>query len=93
MPPRAQTEIEPHVRFRACASTHGLRLHRVHLLNGGKAGALQSTVVFDCSCGQRWLMRVAQGDVVAVGGEVLAELKRARGDGRATAPPGFPGAD
>lgn len=89
---KTRTEIEPHVHFRACASTHGLRLHRIHLLAGGKAGALQSTVVFDCSCGQRWLMRVAQGDVVAVGGEVLAQLKRAR-DGRATAPPGFPGAE
>ncbi len=84
-------QVEPHVRFWACASTHGLRLHRIHMLASGKAGALQSTVVFDCSCGQRWLMRVGQGDVVAVDGEVLEQLKRAR-DGQATAPPGFPGA-
>jgi hypothetical protein len=89
---RTATEIEPHTRFRACASEHGLKLHRIHLLAGGKVGSLQSTVVFDCSCGQRWLMRVAQGDVVAVDGEVLAGLKRAR-DGQATAPPGFPGAE
>jgi len=89
---RPATAVEPHVRFRACASEHGLRLHRIHLLAGGKAGTLQSTVILDCTCGQRWLMRVAQGDVVAVDGEVLAQLKRAR-DGQATAPPGFPGAD
>jgi hypothetical protein len=84
-------EIQPHARFRDCASTHGLRLHRIHLLSGGKAGSLQSTVVFDCTCGQRWLMRVMQGDVVSVDGEVIEQLKRAR-DGQVTAPPGFPGA-
>jgi len=55
-------------------------------------GALQSTVVFDCTCGQRWLMRVMQGDVVSVDGEVLDGLKRAR-DGQVTAPPGSPGAE
>lgn len=88
---KVATEVEPHVRFRACASTHGLRLHRIHLLASGKVGSLQSTVVFDCSCGQRWLMRVAQGDVVSVDGEVLTGLQRAR-DGQATAPPGFAGA-
>jgi|GEM_PF-2192379 len=85
-------DIEPHAQFRTCAATHGLRLHRIHLLAGGKAGTLQSTVVFDCSCRQRWLMRVGQGDVVAVDGKVLAQLKRAR-EGQATAPPGFAGAD
>jgi hypothetical protein len=89
---KVATEIEPHTRFRTCASTHGLRLHRIHLLAGGKVGTLQSTVVFDCTCGQRWLMRVVQGDVVSVDGGVLSELKRAR-DGQVTAPPGFPGAD
>ncbi len=85
-------EVEPHARFRACAATHGLRLHRIHLLAGGKVGTMQSTVIFDCSCGQRWLMRVAQGDVVSVDGEVLTELQRAR-DGQVTAPPGFAAAD
>ncbi len=83
-------EIEPHARFRTCAGSHGLRLHRIHLLAGGKPGALQSTVVFDCTCGQRWLMRVMQGDVVAVDGAVLEHLRRAR-EGQPTAPPGFPG--
>ncbi len=91
MASKVTPEIESHARFKACASKHGLRLHRIHLLAGGKAGTLQSTVVFDCSCGQRWLMRVGQGDVVAVDGEVLTKLKRAR-DGQTTAPPGFPGA-
>lgn len=85
------TEIEIHARFRSCTSEHGLKLHRIHLLAGGKAGALQSTIVFDCSCGQRWLMRVAQGDAVSVDGAILSRLQRAR-DGQATAPPGFPGA-
>jgi hypothetical protein len=89
---RPETDIEPHTKFRTCASTHGMRLHRIHLLNGGKQGALQSTVVFDCTCGQRWLMRVMQGDVVSVDGEMLDGLKRAR-DGQATAPPGFPGVE
>jgi len=37
-------------------------------------------------------MRVMQGDVVSVDGEVLDGLKRAR-DGQATAPPGFPGVE
>ncbi len=55
MATKTVAQVEPHVRFRACASTHGLRLHRIHMLASGKAGALQSTVVFDCSCGQRWL--------------------------------------
>ena len=84
------TEVETHAQFRGCAAEHGLRLHRIHLLAGGKPGTLQSTVVFDCTCGQRWLMRVAQGDVVSVDGEVIEQLKRAR-DGQATAPPGFAG--
>lgn len=84
-------EVAAHARFKSCAASHGLRLHRIHLLAGGKAGTLQSSLVFDCSCGQRWLMRVAQGDVVSVDGAVLAELKRAR-EGQATAPPGYAGA-
>jgi hypothetical protein len=88
---RPATEIEPHARFRSCAAEHGLRLHRIHLLAGGKQGTLQSTVILDCTCGQRWLMRVAQGDVVSVDGEILDQLKRAR-DGQVTAPPGFAGA-
>lgn len=89
---KAPAEIEPHARFRACAAEHGLKLHRIHLLASGKVGSLQSTLVFDCTCGRRWLMRVVQADVVAVDGELLAELRRAR-DGQPTAPPGFPGAD
>lgn len=88
---RPAAEVEPHTRFRACASEHGLRLHRIHLLSSGKPGALQSTVIFDCTCGQRWLMRVAQGDVVSVDHEVLDQLKRAR-EGQPTAPPGYAGA-
>lgn len=92
MATKAARQIEAHARFKTCASTHGLRLHRIHPLAGGKAGALQSTVVFDCSCGQRWLMRVGQSDVVAVDGDALSQLRRAR-DGQATAPPGFPGAE
>ena len=87
---RPTTDVEPHTRFRACAAEHGLRLHRIHLLAGGKPGTMQSTVIFDCSCGQRWLMRVSQADVVSVEGEVLDQLKRAR-DGQPTAPPGFAG--
>jgi hypothetical protein len=84
------TEIQPHARFRVCAASHGLSLHRIHPLSGGKVGSLQSTVVFDCTCGQRWLMRVSQADVVSIDGEVLEELRRLR-DGQATAPPGFAG--
>jgi hypothetical protein len=88
---RPTAAVEPHTHFRSCAAEHGLRLHRIHLLAGGRPGALQSTVVLDCTCGRRWLMRVTQGDVVSVDGEVLEQLKRAR-DGQATAPPGFAGA-
>lgn len=88
MTTRATSEIQPHARFRSCAATHGLRLHRIHPMAGGKVGALQSTVVFDCTCGQRWLMRVTQGDVVSVEGQILDDLRRAR-DGQPTAPPGF----
>jgi hypothetical protein len=88
----AHKEILPHARFRDCASSHRLRLHRIHLLAGGKPGSLQSTVIFDCTCGQRWLMKVAQGDVVAVDAALLAQLSKAR-DGQATAPPGFAGAE
>ena len=88
---RAPAEIEQHERFRTCAGSHGLRLHRLHFLPGGKAGAVQSTVIFDCTCGQRWLLRVMQGDVVSVDGAMLDELRRAR-DGQPTAPPGFPAA-
>ncbi len=76
-------------RFHECAGSHGLRLHRIHVPAGGRGGC-QPTVIFDCSCGQRWLLRVAQGEVVSVDGQVLGELKRGR-DGQATAPPGFPG--
>jgi hypothetical protein len=84
------TESELSPRFKECAASHGLRLHRIHLLSATKAGSFQSSLVLDCRCGQRWLLRVLQGDVVAVDGEVLAQLSRGR-DGQATAPPGFPG--
>jgi len=47
-------------------------------------------VVFDCSCGQRWLLRVSQGEVASVDGQILGELRRGR-EGQATSPPGFPG--
>jgi len=45
------TEIEQHARFRVCAETHGLRLHRIHLLAATKDGGFSSTQVFDCACG------------------------------------------
>lgn len=85
---RSATDVLPHARFRSCASSHGLRLHRIHPMAGAKVGTMQSTVVFDCRCGQRWLMKVQHGDVVSVDGEVLESLRRAR-DGQVTAPPGF----
>ncbi|MBI1847307.1 MAG: hypothetical protein HY294_09815 [Candidatus Rokubacteria bacterium] len=85
------TEAEQHQRFRACAADHGLRLHRIHLLSATKSGSFQSSVVFDCTCGERWLMRVLQGDLVPVDGALLNELRQGR-QGQATAPPGHPGA-
>jgi hypothetical protein len=88
---RATSEIAPHAQFRTCAATHGLTLHRIHPMSGGKVGALQSTMILDCTCGQRWLMRVTQGDVVSVDGGIVEELQRMR-DGQATSPPGFAGA-
>lgn len=87
---RVTTERELSPLFKQCAASHGLRLHRIHLLSATKAGSFQSSIVLDCRCGQRWLLRVLQGDVVAVDGEVLAQLSRGR-EGQATAPPGFPG--
>ena len=89
--PRAVTEIEQHALFRVCAEDHGLRLHRIHLLAATKDGGFQSTQVFDCSCGQRWLLRVSQAEVVSVDSTVLAQLRETR-EGQPTAPPGFPGA-
>jgi hypothetical protein len=80
-------------RFRDCAASdpgHGLKLHRIHLQSATKTGSFQSSVVLDCRCGQRWLLRVLQGDVVAVDRDVLEDLRRGR-DGQTTAPPGFPG--
>jgi hypothetical protein len=83
-------EAQDHTgRFRDCAGTHGLRLHRIHVPTGARGGC-QCTVVFDCSCGQRWLLRVSQGEVASVDGQILGELKRGR-EGQATSPPGFPG--
>jgi hypothetical protein len=83
-------EHESHARFRVCAEQHGLRLHRAHLLSATRAGSFPSTWVFDCACGQRWLLRVGQADVVPVDSGVLERLRRER-DGQPTAPPGFPG--
>ena len=88
---RAVTEIEQHSLFRVCAESHGLRLHRIHLLAATKDGGFQSTQVFDCSCGQRWLLRVNQAEVVSVDATILAQLRETR-EGQPTAPPGFPGA-
>jgi hypothetical protein len=88
---KVNTEVEQHARFKSCAEDHGIRLHRIHLLSATKVGSFQSTIVFDCGCGQRWLLRVMQGDVVSVDTEILEELRRGR-EGQATAPPGFPGA-
>jgi hypothetical protein len=88
---RVTLEVQSHGRFKLCAARHGLRLHRIHVLSAGSTGSFQSTLVFDCGCGLRWLLRVAHGDVVAVDGAVLEELRRGR-DGQVTAPPGFAGA-
>lgn len=76
--------------FRDCVGSHGLRLHRIHLPASPRA-SLQATVVFDCACGLRWLLRVNEGEVVSADGDALAAAKRGR-EGLATAPPGFPGA-
>jgi hypothetical protein len=80
-----------HARFKRCSEQHGLKLHRIHVLSAGSAGSFQSTLVFDCACGLRWLLRVGHGDVVSVERAVLDELRRGR-EGQVTAPPGFPGA-
>jgi len=85
------TEIEQHARFRVCAEKHGLRLHRIHLLAATKDGGFSSTQVFDCACGQRWLLRINQAEVVSVDSTVLTSLRETR-EGQPTAPPGFPGA-
>jgi hypothetical protein len=87
---RAAGGHEQHARFRACAERHGLRLHRTHVLAPTKTGTFASTWIFDCGCGQRWLLRVTQGEAVSVDGAVLDQLRRDR-EGQATAPPGFPG--
>lgn len=84
-------EVRWHARFKVCTERHGLCLHRIHVLSAGSTGSFQATVVFDCRCGLRWLLRVAHGDVVAVDQAVLKELRRGRA-GQVTAPPGFAGA-
>lgn len=89
--PKLRAEVAQPGGFGTCAAGHGLRLHRIHLLSATRAQGFQSSVVFDCSCGQRWLLRVMQGDVVSVSGEILAQLSRGR-EGQVTRPPGFPGA-
>jgi len=89
--PRAVTEIEQAGLFRICAERHGLRLHRIHMLAATKDGGFQATQVFDCTCGQRWLLRIGQAEIVSVDPAVLAELRETR-EGQPTAPPGFPGA-
>ncbi len=88
---RAPGESDLGQRLRACAAEHGLGLHRIHLLPKSHGASLQATVVLDCTCGRRWLIRVAQGEVVAVDGTVLGELRRGR-EKQVTAPPGFAGA-
>jgi hypothetical protein len=88
---RVALEIQWHARFKACTQRHGLHLHRIYVLSAGSTGSFQSTVVFDCTCGRRWLLRVAHGDVVAVDRALLDELRRGR-EGQVTAPPGFAGA-
>jgi hypothetical protein len=91
MRPRLVTEIEQHALFRRCAEHHGLRLHRIHLLAATRAGDFDTTQVFDCSCGQRWLLRVRQAEAVSVDPAILAEIREAR-VGQVTAPPGVAGA-
>ena len=54
---KTNAEVEQHAQFRKCAEQHGVRLHRIHILSATKAGSFQSTAVFDCTCGQRWLRR------------------------------------
>lgn len=88
---RVAAEVRQHARFKICTERHGLALHRIHVLSAGSTGSFQSTLVFDCICGLRWLLRVAHGDVVAVDRAILEELRRGR-EGQVTAPPGFPGA-
>jgi len=88
---RVALEVQWHARFKVCTERHGLRLHRIHVLSAGSTGSFQSTVVFDCACGLRWLLRVAHGDVVAVDRTILEELRQGR-EGQVTAPPGFAGA-
>jgi hypothetical protein len=84
-------EVQEHARFKVCAERHGLGLHRIHVLAAGNTGSFQSTLVLDCACGLRWLLRVAHGDVVAVDRTILDTLRQGR-EGQVTAPPGFAGA-
>jgi hypothetical protein len=84
-------EVRQHARFKTCTERHGLKLHRIHVLSAGSEGSFQSTLVFDCVCGLRWLLRVAHGDVVPVERVVLDVLRRGR-EGQLTAPPGYPAA-
>ena len=71
-------EVSPHARFKACAERHGLGLHRIHVLAARKTGSFQSTLVLDCACGLRWLLRVADGDVISVDRAMLQALRRER---------------
>jgi hypothetical protein len=85
------TEGDLGQRLRTCAADHGLSLHRIHLFPKSRNASLQATIVMDCRCGRRWLVRVAHGEVVAVDGAVLGDLRRGR-EKQVTAPPGFAGA-
>lgn len=87
---RVQSEEELETRFRDCAAAHGLALHRIHLQSAARKGGFAATVVLDCTCGQRWLMRVGQAEVVTVSSDVLVELRKGR-EGQPTSPPGHPG--
>jgi hypothetical protein len=88
---RGVAEVPEHARFRSCTERHGLGLHRIHLLSPGSGGSVQATLVLDCVCGLRWLLRVNHGEVVGVERAVLDRLRQGR-EGQVTAPPGFAGA-
>ena len=88
---RIPSEEELEARFKGCAASHGLALHRIHLQSAARKGGFAATAVLDCTCGQRWLIRVGQAEVVAVNSDILVELRKGR-EGQPTSPPGHPGA-
>ena len=64
--------------FRQCAALHGLRLHRVHFPALARTD-FEATMVFDCNCGLRWLVRAKEGDVISADAETLEAVTRERG--------------